>query len=237
MNFKEELVSVFDKYDISLTNKQIEQFETYYNLILEWNEKINLTSITEQRDVIIKHFLDSVLICDNFKDNSTLIDVGAGAGFPSIPLKIVRPDLQVTMVDGLNKRILFLNEVINKLNLSGITAIHERCEILAHKSEFRECFDYCVARAVAELNVLTEYCLPFVKLFGYFIAYKSKNVNEEIVNSKKAVELLGGKITDIKSFNIDEINAERNFVFTQKKFKTPVKYPRGQNKPRINPIK
>ncbi|MBQ2864060.1 MAG: 16S rRNA (guanine(527)-N(7))-methyltransferase RsmG [Clostridia bacterium] len=236
MDFKTELKQVFLNYNIELNADQCEAFEKYYNLIKEWNEKFNLTTILEQHDVIIKHFLDSVLIINDLKENSKLIDVGAGAGFPSVPIKIMRPDLEVVMLDGSNKRITFLNEVIAQLNLKNISAVHERCEIAAHKPEFRENFDYCVARAVAESNVLCEYCLPFVKLFGYMVAYKSRNINEELGNAKNAIEILGGKLTDIKNTYIEEIDAERNLVFIQKKFKTPVKYPRGQNKPRLNPL-
>ena len=218
MEFKEELKGVFNNYDIEVTNEQCELFETYYNLIKTWNEKFNLTTILEQHDVIIKHFLDSVLSVKDLKENSKLIDIGAGAGFPSVPIKIMRPDLEVVMLDGSNKRVTFLNEVIKELKLNNASAVHERCEIAAHKPEFREKFDYCVARAVAETNVLTEYCLPFVKLFGYMIAYKSRNIDEELNNAKNAIELLGGKLTDIKNTYLEEIDAERNLVFIQKKF-------------------
>jgi 16S rRNA (guanine527-N7)-methyltransferase len=237
MEFKEELKSVFANYDISVTDEQCALFEEYYKLIKEWNEKFNLTTILEQHDVIIKHFLDSVLIINDLKENAKVIDIGAGAGFPSVPIKIMRPDLEMVMLDGSNKRVTFLNEVIKQLKLENATAVHERCEIAAHKAEYRENFDYCVARAVAESNVLTEYCLPFVKLFGYMVAYKSRNIDEELNNAKVAIELLGGKLTDIKNTYLEEIDAERNLVFIQKKFKTPVKYPRGQNKPRLNPLK
>ena len=237
MEFREELKSVFANYDISVTDEQCSLFEEYYKLIKEWNEKFNLTTILEQHDVIIKHFLDSVLIINDLKENAKVIDIGAGAGFPSVPIKIMRPDLEMVMLDGSNKRVTFLNEVIKQLNLKNATAVHERCEIAAHKAEYRESFDYCVARAVAESNVLTEYCLPFVKLFGYMVAYKSRNIDEELNNAKVAIELLGGKLTDIKNTYLEEIDAERNLVFIQKKFKTPVKYPRGQNKPRLNPLK
>ena len=236
MEFKTELKNVFESYGFNVTDEQADAFEKYYELIKVWNDKFNVTTILEQTDVIIKHFLDSVLICNNLKENAKLIDIGAGAGFPSVPLKIMRSDIQVVMLDGSNKRITFLNEVINQLNLKNTSAVHERCEIMAHKPEYREQFDYCVARAVAESNVLVEYCLPFVKLFGYMIDYKSRNVNEELDNAKKAIEILGGKLTEVKNVSIKEINAERNLVFVQKKFKTPVKYPRGQNKPRLNPI-
>ena len=232
----EELREVFGKYGITLNDVQINQFEEYFSMLIETNKVLNLTAITEEHDVLIKHFLDSVLICEHLKENAKLIDIGAGAGFPSVPIKILRPDIEIVMVDGLNKRITFLNEVITKLGLKNATAIHERCELLAHKPEFREKFDYCVARAVAETNVLAEYCLPFVKLFGYMVAYKSRNANEELEKAKSAIEVLGGKLTDVKNYKLKEIDAERNLIFIQKKFKTPTKYPRGQNKPKLNPL-
>ena len=236
MEFKEELIKVFSNYDFDLTDEQCALFEKYYNLIKEWNEKFNLTTILEQTDVIIKHFLDSVLVIKDLKENATVIDIGAGAGFPSIPIKIMRPDLEMVMLDGSNKRVTFLQEVIKELNLNKASAVHERCEIAANKPDFREKFDYAVARAVAETNTLTEYCLPFVKLFGYMIAYKSRNIDEEINKAKTAIDLLGGKLTDIKNTYLEEIDADRNLVFIQKKFKTPVKYPRGGNKPRLSPL-
>lgn len=236
MEFKTELKQTFLNYDIELTDNQLSQFEEYYNLIVSYNKDINLTAITEQTDVIFKHFLDSVLCVNDLSADATLIDVGAGAGFPGIPLKIVRPDLNIVLLDGLNKRVVFLNEVIKKLQLQNITAVHGRCEDFARKPEYREQFDYCVARAVAKLNTLAEYCLPFVKVYGYMIAYKSRNAQSEITEAKNALDVLGGKLTDIKITDILEINAERDMLFIQKKFKTPNSYPRFQNKPKTNPL-
>ncbi len=236
MEFKTELKQTFLKYDIELTNVQIEQFETYFNMMIEYNKDVNLTAITNQTDVIIKHFLDSVLCAKDLGENAKLIDVGAGAGLPGIPLKIVRPDLEVTLLDGLNKRIVFLNSVINKLKLTKTTAVHARCEEYARKVEFREQYDYCVARAVAKLNTLAEYCLPFVKLYGYMVAFKSRNAQAEIEEATKALSILGGKLTDIRITDIEEIDAERDILFIQKKFKTPTNYPRLGNKPKTNPL-
>jgi 16S rRNA (guanine527-N7)-methyltransferase len=236
MEFKQEIKQVFLNYDIELTDKQADQFEQYYNMIIEYNKNVNLTAITDQTEVIIKHFLDSVLCYNELNADSSLVDIGAGAGFPGIPLKIVRPDINITMIDGLNKRVVFLNDVIKKLNLTNIVAIHGRCEDFAKKPEFREKFDYCVARAVAKLNTLAEYCLPFVKLYGYMIAYKSRNAQQEIEEATNALSTLGGKLMNIKVVDIFEIEAERNFLFIQKKFKTPLQYPRFQNKPKTNPL-
>ena len=236
MDFKTELYKTFLNYDIELNSVQLDQFEKYYNLIVSYNKDVNLTAITEQTDVIFKHFLDSVLCVNDLTQNAKLIDVGAGAGFPGVPLKIVRPDLNIVLLDGLNKRVVFLNEVIKQLGFKNITAVHGRCEDFSRKPEYREQFEYCVARAVAKLNTLAEYCLPFVKVYGYMIAYKSRNAQTEITEAQKALEVLGGKLTDIKITDITEIDAERDMLFIQKKFKTPLSYPRLQNKPKTNPL-
>lgn len=236
MEFKKEIKQTFLNYDIELSDLQIEQFESYYNMMVDYNKDVNLTAITSQTDVIIKHFLDSVLCAKDLNKDAKLIDVGAGAGLPGIPLKIVRPDLNVTLLDGLNKRVVFLQAVINKLGLKNIDAVHARCEEYARKPEFREQYDYCVARAVAKLNTLSEYCLPFVKVYGFMIAYKSRNAQIEIQEAAKALDTLGGKLTDIKITDIEEIGAERDILFIQKKFKTPVNYPRLGNKPKTNPL-
>lgn len=236
MDFKQEIKQTFLNYDIELTDLQMEQFEVYYNMMVDYNKEVNLTAITNQTDVIIKHFLDSVLCAKELSENAKLIDVGAGAGLPGIPLKIVRPDLDVTLLDGLNKRIVFLDAVINKLELKNIKAVHTRCEDYARKPEYREQYDYCVARAVAKLNTLSEYCLPFVKVYGFMIAYKSRNAQIEIKEAEKVLSVLGGKLTDIKITDIEEIEAERDILFIQKKFKTPVNYPRLGNKPKTNPL-
>lgn len=230
----EKLINeIFNKYNISLTEDQVKKFVKYYNLLIQWNKKFNLTAITEVKDVIVKHFLDSVLPYKKIKDNSTLIDIGTGAGFPGIPLKILNDSLKITLVDSLNKRVTFLNEVIKELNLKNITAIHSRCEDLA-KTNKRESFDYATSRAVAKLNTLSEYCAPFLKNNGFFIAYKSENYIEEIESSKNAFCILNLKIDKIENYVIE--NNTRNIIFIKKLKNINKIYPRDKNKPKTNPL-
>ncbi len=232
--FNIKISEIFERNQILLTEEQIEKFFNYYNLLIETNNKFNLTTITEQDDVIVKHFLDSVIASKYLKQGAKIIDIGAGAGFPSLPLKIIRPDLEVLMVDSVNKKVGFLQEVINSLALNGISTIHSRVEDLANKKEYREQFDYCVSRAVANLTTLSEYALPFIKVGGQMVAYKSSDIQEELEVSKKAIEVLGGILKDILTVNIEGV--ERKFVFINKIKSTPNKYPRGGNKPRLSPI-
>lgn len=236
MTFQNEIQLVFSNYNIALTDAQISQYEKYYILLKEWNDKFNLTTILEQSEVIIKHFLDSVLCQEHLKQNAKIIDIGAGAGFPGIALKILRPDLEVLLVDGSNKRVEFMNFVIKELSLTKISAIHERCELLANNKNYRETFDYCLARAVARLNTLVEYCIPFVKLYGEFIAYKAKEVEVEVEEAQNAITLLGAKYDKSETIHINELSALRTFVYIKKMNKTPTRFPRGQNKPKLNPI-
>ena len=226
------LTEIFIKNGIILSNLQEEQFEKYFEVLIETNKVLNLTAITEENEVILKHFLDSVLPHRYFDENSTVVDVGSGAGFPAIPLKIIRPDLNVCMVDSLNKRVNFLNNVVNLLNFENITAIHSRAEDFA--KENREKFDIAIARAVAELNTLVEYLLPLVKIGGIAVIYKSTKLNDELKKSQKAIEILGGKVEKIENFAIEGI--ERNILIIKKIKITPKKYPRDKNKPKTNPI-
>ena len=232
--FFEELANAFSKHNINLTENQKQDFYNYYCLLIEWNNKFNLTAITQQKDVIYKHFLDSISSANLIKENSFILDIGAGAGFPSLPLKILRPDLKIVMLDSVNKKILFLQEVINSLKLSNTNAIHTRAEDLAQKLEYRESFDYVVSRAVSRLNTLAEYALPFLKQSGKLIAYKSIDTEEEIEEAKKAFSILGGKLEKIEDVSYEE--NIRKLVLVLKTFKTPNKYPRSGNKPRLQPL-
>lgn len=196
--------------------------------------KVNLTAITEKQDVFTKHFLDSILSIDSIPQNARLIDIGAGAGFPSLPLKIVRPDIDLTMLDSLNKRITFLNILTSKLNIKS-NNIHARAEEYCMKH--REEYDVAVARAVASLDTLAEYLLPFVKVGGVVLAYKGSNINEEVFSAKNAIATLGGEISDILHFDLPNQMGERNIVVITKVKPTPIQYPRQQNKPKTDPIK
>ena len=208
-----------------------EKFEQYYNLLIEWNEKFNLTSITEKDKVELLHFKDSILPCELIPKNANVLDIGSGAGFPAIPLKIVREDLNFTMVDSVNKKVTFLSEVIQRLGLKNIIAVHKRIEELNKQEKY----DVVTSRAVAPLNVLCEYCLPFVKKGGFMLAYKSSNVQDELKEAKNAIAILGGDEAEIKEIQLnDEI--KRTFVIIKKVKDTPNSYPRGGNKPRLKPI-
>lgn len=205
-------------------------YEKYYELLYEWNKKFNLTSVIEKDKVFLLHFKDSILIEKEIPKGASLLDVGSGAGFPGIPLKIERPDLSVTLIDSVNKKVTFMNEVIKELGLKDIEALHKRIEDLKGCS-----FDVAVSRAVARLNVLTEYCLPFVKQGGIMIAYKSENSEEEAEEAQKAIEFLGGKIKKVVKKELSE-EITRTFIIIEKIKQSPVGYPRGGNKPRIKPI-
>lgn len=223
---------LFKKYNIDINEKEKLLFNNYYNDLIEKNKVMNLTAITEKNEVYTKHFLDSVLPLKNIKDNSKLLDVGSGAGFPGIPLNILNDTLDITLLDSLNKRVNFLNEEIEKLGLSNIKAVHGRAEDYINVS--RETFDYVVSRAVARLNTLLEYCLPYVKLGGYFIAYKSMDTDEEINESKNALNILGGKIEKVDKINLE--GNDRTLIYIKKVKNTSNKYPRGQNKPKNQPL-
>lgn len=228
------LKDIFNEYGIKYTDGQLKQLSKFYEMVVETNEKFNLTAITEENDFAIKHILDSVLPMVLLPQNASVIDVGAGAGFPSIPLKILRPDLKVTMLDSLNKRVNFLNEVIATLNLKNITAVHSRAEDYALRN--REVFDIAIARAVASLVTLSEYCLPFVKVGGNFIALKGSSLTEELKEATYAITLLGGKYKDIQKIYVKQIDAMRENVIIEKIKPTDKKYPRGKNLPRLKPL-
>lgn len=232
------LTEACKKIGITLTDKQTEQFLTYYEYLVEKNKVMNLTAITEYEEVVLKHFVDSLSIVKavNMGDYHKLLDLGTGAGFPGIPLKIAFPDVEVVLMDSLNKRIKFLNEVIEKLELEHITAVHARAEEGARKTEHREQFDICVSRAVANLSSLAEYCLPFVKKSGIFISYKSMKIDDEIKTADKAVSILGGKIDRVEEFMLPDTEIGRSFVIIKKIKPTPGKYPRKAGLPTKEPL-
>lgn len=221
----EQFIDALNKNGISLSSRQIQQFHLYYQTLVEWNEKMNLTAITDQEDVYLKHFYDSLTIAFDFDfNNQTLCDVGAGAGFPSIPLKIVYPDLKVTIVDSLTKRITFLKHLINVLELKDVDAISARAEDYA--KDHRAFFDIVTARAVARLNVLDELCLPLVKEKGYFITLKGRIAKEELKEAKKGIQILGGQVTKEVEMTLSSHDDQRCNIYIKKIQPTPKKYPR-----------
>lgn len=223
---------------ISLPEKQIAQLIRYYELLAEWNQVMNLTAITEYEDVMKKHFIDSLSLVKAYDMNgaSSLMDVGTGAGFPGLVLKIAFPGCRVTLLDSLNKRIQFLNAVINELGLTDVEAVHGRAEDFARPGKLRESFDLCVSRAVASLAALSEYCLPFVKKGGFFIAYKSEKISDEITQAANAIALLGGKVTEKKEFLLPDSDIYRCLFVIKKEKETPKKYPRKAGLPTKEPL-
>ena len=232
----DKFIKELDNLSVTLTDKQLEQFSKYYELLVEKNKVMNLTGITEWDEVLEKHFLDSISLIRAIDLNQelTVMDMGTGAGFPGIPLKIAFPKLKVTLADSLNKRVNFLQEVIDTLGLEEIEAIHGRAEDLAKDKKYRQAYDLSVSRAVANLSTLSEYCLPFVKIGGQFISYKSGDCEEEVLNSKKAVFVLGGKIKDVIKFELGE--SGRSFIVIDKANGTPKEYPRKAGTPSKKPI-
>lgn len=235
--FKKLMNFYANKINIMFTEEQIIQFYKYMNLLIEWNKKINLTSIEEPQEIILKHFIDSLTINSYIEDNQTLVDVGTGAGFPGIPIKIYRPNVKIVLVDSLNKRINFLNEVIKELNLKDIETVHSRVEDFGKNSKYRESFDIVTARAVSNLAVLSEYLVPLTKIGGNCICMKGNEVEEECNNAKNAIKILGGKISKIDTFKLPESNISRNIIVIQKTNKTPNKYPRKAGIPSKEPLK
>lgn len=223
---------------IKLNEKQIKQFLTYYEMLVEWNSFMNLTAITEFEDVMKKHFIDSISLIKAYDISKpvNVIDVGTGAGFPGLALKIAYPNLKITLLDSLNKRIQFLNEVIQKLQLEQITTIHGRAEDYSKREEYREKFDLCVSRAVANLSTLSEYCLPYVKKGGYFVSYKSEKVSEEIFIAENAIKILGGIIDRQVEFYLPKSDIYRNLFVIKKVENTPKKYPRKAGLPSKEPL-
>ena len=232
--FEEKLNAI----GVTLNETQKEQFVKFYELLVEWNKVMNLTGITEYEEVNEKHFVDSLSIVKAIDMNKveSLIDIGTGAGFPGIPLKIAFPHIKVVLLDSLNKRINFLNTVIRELGLENIETIHGRAEDFAKQSEYREQFDLCVSRAVANLATLSEYCIPYVKKDGMFVPYKSGEIDEEVEQSKKAIHVLGGKLQDVIKFQLPGTEIGRSFVVINKVQNTAKRYPRKAGLPSKEPI-
>lgn len=238
-----KLVNICNKINIEISDDQINCFEKYYELLIEKNKVMNLTAITDKEDVIVKHFIDSIALIPylldkgiNINNKLKIIDIGTGAGFPGLPLKIMMPDVKFTLLDSLNKRVSFLNEVIDELKLKDIEALHGRAEDYASDNKYREKYDICVSRAVANLSTLSEYCIPFVKEDGYFISYKAGESEEEINNSKNAIKILGGKINKVEEFVLPGTDVSRVFVFIRKLELTDKKYPRKAGVPAKKPL-
>ena len=223
---------IFRNYNIELTDIQQEKFEKYYELLIFYNKQFNITAITEREEVIKKHFVDSVLGVDKVC-GKTLIDIGSGGGFPAIPLKIMKEDLSLTMLEATGKKCEFLKTVARELGLENVTVLNDRAEILAKNANFRENFDVCTARAVARLNTLLEYCLPFVKVGGTFVSYKGDSF-EEVKEAENAVKILGGKVKEVYEYTLED--AKRALITIEKVKNTPPKYPRGNGKERKNPL-
>lgn len=238
--FINQMTKELKEIDIELNDLQMEQFYQYYEMLIEWNSRVNLTAITEMEEVITKHFVDSLslkkTIVDIGQKNYKMIDVGTGAGFPGIPLKIAFPNLQITLLDSLNKRVKFLEAVTEKLGLDLMTSVHGRAEDLGHSNVSRETYDLCVSRAVANISTLSEYCLPFVKIGGFFISYKSGKIEEELNGGKSAIKKLSGEIKEVISFKLPNAD-ERSFVKIEKTGKMSKIYPRKAGLPSKEPLK
>ena len=236
----EEFIQELQKLNISLTNEQIDQFEKYYLFLIQYNQKVNLTRITEKKEVYLKHFYDSILIYKLWpyfsKDKVNLCDVGSGAGFPSIPLKIIFPNLKVTIIDSLNKRIIFLNELCKQLNLKYVSLVHGRAEEVGHNTIYRNSFDVVTGRALANLSVMNELCLPLVKVDGFLIAMKGQRAEEEIKKAANSLNILGGKLERVDKFYLFNTDNQRNNILIKKVKETPKKYPRKAGTPNRHPL-
>ena len=222
---------------MNIDEEKAKKFQKYKDLLLEWNNKINLTAITEENEIILKHFIDSCTILKYIEDNQKIIDIGTGAGFPGIPLKIMNESLKITLVDSLNKRVNFLNEVISELKLENIEGIHSRAEDLGRDNNYREKYDVATSRAVANLSTLLEYLMPFVKVNGICICMKGPNIEEELNEAKKAINELSGKLEGVYNFKLPNSDIERNIIIVRKVDKIKLKYPRKAGMPAKEPIK
>ena len=234
ITYEKMLEDVLNKLDITLTNQMKEQFFVYYNFLIEYNNCVNLTTLTEIDDVYVKHFADSAMGAIYIKYGASVCDIGTGAGFPGVVLKIIRPDIKLVLIDSLNKRIEFLNALLAKLNINDVVVLHNRAEDNDLKTKFLNGFDIVISRAVAKMNTLCEYCLPYVKPGGCFVAYKSIEADNEVIEAKNAINILGGELVKIDYTSL--YNTKRNFIIIKKITTCSNKYPRGQNKPRLKPL-
>lgn len=237
MGFNESLISKLAKIQVNIDENVANKFKVYMNLLLEWNNKINLTAIVEEEDIILKHFVDSLTVIKYIGRGEKIIDIGTGAGFPGIPIGIVNSDSKITLMDSLNKRIIFLDNVINELNLKNTRTIHDRAEELARKKEHREVYDIVVSRAVANLGTLVEYMLPFTRVGGKCICMKGANIQDELEEAKNAIKELGGEVTIVNNFRLPETDYERNIIVIEKVKNTKEKYPRRPGIPSKEPIR
>ena len=235
--FNEGLLEKASTMGVRFSVEQMDKFYKYMNLLIEWNEKMNLTAIIEPSEIILKHFIDSITILKDIKDDSTVVDVGTGAGFPGIPLSIMNPTLKITLVDSLNKRLIFLQEVIKELNLKNVELIHARAEEFGRNKKYREKFDIATSRAVANLATLSEYLLPLVKINGQAISMKAGNASQEIEEAQKAIKTLGGHINRIDEFYLPQTDIARTIIIIDKIKETPNQYPRKAGTPSKEPIK
>lgn len=233
---KEILKRYLNSMKIAITNEQLDKFSLYHEMLASWNEKINLTAITEPCEVALKHFADCIYAANKIPEGASVVDVGSGAGFPGVPLKIMRPDISVLLLDSLNKRIVFLNELISALELEKIETMHSRAEDGA-KKELRESFDIATARAVANLTVLSEYCMPYVKVGGKFLAYKGSAGESEVSEAKNAIATLGGKLICTEEYTLPDTDIRHTIVSIEKIKPTPVIYPRNPGKISKNPLR
>lgn len=236
-DFKNKMIELARMINDELTEDQLENFFKYMNLLLEWNEKINLTAITDVDDIILKHFIDSMTVLKYIEKDKSIIDVGTGAGFPGIPIAIMREDVKITLLDSLNKRINFLNEVCSELKINNIETIHGRAEEAGQNKKYREKYDIAVSRAVANMTTLSEYLIPFVKVGGICICMKGSEIDHELEQAKFAIKELGGKIEKVEKFNLPDSDIERNIVIIKKIKTTPNKYPRKAGMPSKMPIR
>lgn len=235
--FYEEMLEKSSKLNINLTVEQLNKFYKYMEMLITWNEKINLTAIIEPHEIILKHFIDSLTLDKYLKNNENLVDVGTGAGFPGIPISIVRKDIKITLVDSLNKRLNFLNEVIKELKLENVETVHSRAENLGQDIKYREKFDISTSRAVANLSTLSEYLIPLVKVNGQAICMKAGDAQEEIKNAQNAIKTLGGQVNKIEEFCLPDSDINRTIIIIEKKCSTKKCYPRKAGIPSKEPIK